>query len=107
MFKTSAQYQGPDVLMGNYEKDLADFLSIHQPIPMAIQRLLQPHGGGHQDVQLPSLDALQGADVQIRLLGQAFLGQASGNALAAHIGTESLQLSRQLSFYWHGALHRF
>ena len=89
-----------------WEEWLAMTTSTHQLAPIAPHRLLKPHGRGHQNIQLPGLNALQGADVQIRLFGQALLGQAGGNPLPAHIGTESLQLSRDLSLYWHGALHR-
>jgi hypothetical protein len=79
----------------------------HQNSPIAVHGLLEAHGGRDQNIQFPGFDALQRADVQIGLLCQPFLGQAGRHPLAAHIGTENFQLSRDFSLYWHGALHSF
>ena len=74
----------------SYLRLKAEHLTSHQFVPTTTQRPLKSHGRGHQDVQLAGLNALQGADIQVRLLRQALLGQAGRNTLPANIGAETL-----------------
>ncbi len=69
-------------------------LSPQQIIPLALQRLFQSLHRGQQDVDMTSLDFLDGADVQINKFRQAFLRDFFSHPLPANIHAERLELRR-------------
>ena len=57
----------------------------HQIIPGAAQRLVQAQHRGQQDIDVPGLNFLDGADVEIHPFGQFFLGDFFSHPLPADL----------------------
>ena len=67
--------------------------SLHQLAPRTVQRVLNPHGCCHQNVNLSGFDFLHRPDVQINQFGKFLLRNALGDPFATDTRAEFLQLS--------------
>ena len=77
-----------------------------QIVPSTPQRLLEPHHGRQQDVDVAGLDFLDRPDVQIHQFGQFFLGDFPGHPLPANIAAESRYLCFLFGIERHAPLRR-
>jgi hypothetical protein len=63
---------------------------LHQIIPSASQGISDPLGRGNENIDLPGLNPLDVADIQVHLFGQFFLGNIPRAALTADVLAELL-----------------
>ncbi len=77
-----------------------------QLVPRASQCLPNAECGRHEHIDVARLDFLDGADVEVNEFGQPLLGNPFFRPLAAHVGTDFLQVSFNGPIVWHALLGR-
>jgi hypothetical protein len=75
-------------------------------LPRATEGALDADDGRQQDVDLASLDFLDGADVQVNEFGKPLLCDALGSALTADIYAELSELRLDFTIRRHAPLGR-
>ena len=77
----------------------------HQSVPRTSQCALKPERGGQQNIDLPALDLLHGAGVQIHQFREPFLSESPRHPFPTDIGPEGHGFGI-LSAFWHAPLGR-
>ena len=78
----------------------------HQFFPCAAKRPLKSTYGGHENIDLASLDFLNGSNVQVHQLGKLFLGELACAPLPSHVCPEFENIGSNFLFRGHAPLSR-